>query len=53
MTVDERVFLCRLLEKIEEQETYCETIGVRDRSTFQREAVSQQKALRRYERSKQ
>ena len=52
MTVDERIFLCRLLEKIEEQETYCETIGVRDRSTFQGEAVSQQRGIGQYERSK-
>lgn len=52
MTLDERIFLCRLLEKIEEQEAYCETIGVRDRSRFQGEAVSQQKGIRRYERSK-
>lgn len=53
MTVDERVFLCRLLEKIEEQEAYCEMIGVRDRSTFQGETVSQRKRVGRYERSKQ
>lgn len=52
MTVDERVFLCRLLEKIEEQEAYCESMGVRDRSTFQGEAVSQRKRIGRYERSK-
>lgn len=52
MTVDERVFLCRLLEKVEEQKAYCEMMGVRDRSTFQGEAVSQQKGIRRYERSK-
>ena len=52
MTIDERIFLCRLLEKIEEQETYCETIGVRDRSMFQGEAVSQRKKIGRYERSK-
>ena len=52
MTVDERVFLCRLLDKIEEQEIYCETIGVRDRSTFQGETVLQRKRIRRYERSK-
>ena len=52
MTIDERIFLCRLLEKIEEQETYCETIGVRDRSTFQGEAVSQRKRIGQYERSK-
>ena len=52
MTVDERVFLCRLLEKIEEQEAYCEMMGVRDRSTFHGEAVSQRKSIGQYERSK-
>ncbi|MDE7176836.1 MAG: hypothetical protein K2O59_03395 [Lachnospiraceae bacterium] len=52
MTVDERVFLCRLLEKIEEQKVYCEMMGVRDRSTFQGETVSPQKGIGRYERSK-
>lgn len=52
MTVDERVFLCRLLEKIEEQEAYCATVGMRDRSTFQREVISQGKRIGRYERSK-
>ena len=52
MTVDERVFLCRLLEKIEEQEAYCETIGVRNRSMFQGEAGSQGKRIGRYERRK-
>ncbi|MBD5519532.1 MAG: hypothetical protein HDR07_13985 [Lachnospiraceae bacterium] len=52
MTVDERIFLCRLLEKIEEQEAYCESMGVRDRSMFQGEAVSQRKRIGRYERSK-
>ncbi|MBD5508225.1 MAG: hypothetical protein HDR05_09315 [Lachnospiraceae bacterium] len=52
MTIDERIFLCRLLEKIEEQEIYCKTIGVQDRSTFQGEVVSQRKRIGRYERSK-
>lgn len=30
MTVDERISLCRFLEKVEEQEAYCTSIGVRD-----------------------
>lgn len=51
MTIDERIFLCRLLEKIEEQEIFCETIGVRDRSTFHGEAVSQRKKIGQNERS--
>lgn len=34
MTVDERISLCRFLEKIEEQKTYCVSIGVRDVSKF-------------------
>ena len=40
MTLDERIFLCRLLEKMEEQKAYCESIGVVDRSMFQGNAVS-------------
>ena len=43
MTLEERVFLCRLLEKIEEQEKYCEAIGVRDKSMFQGKEVLQGK----------
>lgn len=34
MTTAERISLCRLLEKIEEQEAYCAAIGVRDISKF-------------------
>lgn len=30
MTIDERISLCRFLEKVEEQEAYCTSIGVRD-----------------------
>ncbi|MCM1124314.1 MAG: hypothetical protein NC416_17170 [Eubacterium sp.] len=41
MTVAERVFLCRLLEKMKGQEAYCESIGIRDGSRFRDEAVSQ------------
>ena len=43
MTLDERIFLCRLLEKIEEQEAYCESIGVLDRSSFQGKSFSRWK----------
>lgn len=39
MTLDERIFLCRLLEKMEGQEAYCESIGVVDRSSFQGKPV--------------
>lgn len=34
MTTAERISLCRFLEKIEEQEAYCASIGVRDISKF-------------------
>lgn len=34
MTLSERITLCRFLEKIEEQEAYCASIGVRDVSKF-------------------
>lgn len=34
MTISERITLCRFLEKIEEQEAYCASIGVRDISKF-------------------
>lgn len=34
MTVDERISLCRFLEKVEGQKTYCTSIGVRDVSRF-------------------
>ena len=30
MTAAERISLCRFLEKVEEQETYCAAIGVLD-----------------------
>lgn len=39
MALDERIFLCRLLEKMEGQEAYCESIGVVDRSSFQGKLV--------------
>lgn len=34
MTLDERITLCRFLIKIEGQEAYCASIGVRDTSKF-------------------
>lgn len=34
MTTAERISLCRFLQKIEEQEAYCASIGVRDVSKF-------------------
>lgn len=34
MTTAERISLCRFLQKIEEQEAYCASIGVRDISKF-------------------
>ena len=41
MTVNERMSLCRFLEKIEEQETYCASIGVRDVSRFRGKEAAQ------------
>lgn len=41
MTVNERMLLCRFLEKIEEQETYCASIGVRDVSRFRGKEAAQ------------
>lgn len=34
MTISERISLCRFLEKVEGQKTYCTSIGVRDVSKF-------------------
>lgn len=34
MTLDERITLCRFLLKVEGQEAYCASIGVRDASKF-------------------
>lgn len=34
MTLDERITLCRFLLKVEGQEDYCASIGVRDISKF-------------------
>ncbi len=41
MTLDERITLCRFLIKIEGQEAYCASIGVRDNSKFQGRPVVQ------------
>lgn len=41
MTITERISLCRFLEKIEEQETYCAAIGVRDVSKFHGRELAQ------------
>lgn len=41
MTTAERISLCRLLEKIEEQEAYCAAIGVRDMSKFRGRELAQ------------
>jgi len=41
MTVAERISLCRFLEKIEEQETYCAAIGVRDVSKIRGREMTQ------------
>ena len=41
MTVDERISLCRFLEKLEDQETYCTSIGVRDVSRFRGKEIVQ------------
>lgn len=40
MTVDERISLCRFLEKVEGQKTYCTSIGVRDTSKFRGKIIS-------------
>lgn len=41
MTVDERISLCRFLEKVEGQKTYCISIGVRDVSRFRGKEIAQ------------
>lgn len=41
MTVDERISLCRFLEKVEEQEAYCTSIGVRDISKLRGKEIAQ------------
>lgn len=40
MTIDERIALCRFLIKIEGQEAYCASIGVRDTSKFRGKAIA-------------
>lgn len=39
--VDERISLCRFLEKVEKQEIYCASIGVRDVSRFRGKEMTQ------------
>ncbi len=41
MTLEERISLCRFLEKVEDQEAYCASIGVRDVSKFRGRVTSQ------------
>lgn len=41
MKTAERISLCRLLEKIEEQEAYCAAMGVRDISKFRGKELAQ------------
>lgn len=42
MTIAERISLCRFLEKLEGQEAYCASIGVRDVSKFRGRELAQQ-----------
>lgn len=41
MTISERITLCRFLEKVEGQKTYCTSIGVRDVSRFRGREMAQ------------
>ena len=39
--VDERISLCRFLEKVEGQKAFCASIGVRDASRFRGRGLAQ------------